>query len=255
MRLLVRRAGMIVGVLGVLDACAKIRGPSQQDDGSTESTGDVDESESGAELPPDLGETGEPEPLCEQAAYLECVDAQLDDWSACLAGCLALGQRCIEGDCQAACEPARAAAESTCAQLCPDVQPDGGVCREQCDVEHAVCLTTGCAEDDCNYDRYVCLGTECECQGPVVEFEYAWAGSCELVLPGPVLAPSVPYTSILIGGQHLYVHPRASCDEPEVQAIWEQESPPDRLTLCEPGCQAFADAGTAVLEVGSPNCA
>lgn len=257
--IVVRRPGVIVGVLAVLGACGKIRVPPEQDDGSTESNGDVDESESesGGELPdlPDLGETGEPEPLCDQAAYLQCIDAQLAEWSACLAGCLALEQRCIEGDCEAACEPARAAAESTCADLCPDDDRGDGVCREQCDVEHSICLTTGCAEDDCNYDRYVCIGTECECQAPIVEFEYAWAGSCELVLPGPVLAPSIPYTSIAIAGQRIYVSPRASCDDPEVQAVWEQESAPDRLTLCEAGCQAFADAGTAVVQVGSPNCA
>lgn len=251
----VRRAGLILGALGLVGACTKIRVPPQQDDGLTESSGDADESESesGEELPLDLGETGEPEPLCDQSAYLDCIDAQLDDWSACLADCLAVEQRCIEGDCETACEPARAAAESACADLCPNIDRVVGVCREQCDVERLTCLTAGCAEDDCNYGRYACMWDDCECA--LVDLEYAWAGSCELVFPGPVVPFSLPFTHVTIGDQYFYVSPDASsCDEPEVEAVFEQQSPPDRLTLCEPGCQAFADVGTALVRLGSPPC-
>ncbi len=250
-----RRVVVVVASLGLLGACPKPPLPSSQDDeGASESSGDGEasssESESG-ELPPDLGETGEPEPWCSKSDYLACYDAELGAWSTCLAECLAAGQRCIEADCEAACEPARVAAQASCAEGCPNVDQQI-VCDDHCNHARAACLATGCDANDCQYTRYTCMWTNCYCVP--AHLDYAWAGSCEIALPGPPVPFSLPYTTIFIGEQELYVDPNASgCDAPEVDAVFEQR-PPEAITLCEPACLAFAELGSAEVLLGSPPC-
>lgn len=195
-------------------------------------------------------DTGEPEPSCDWPAYLACLGPSEPAYGDCLTACPDIQLSCTDGTCEAECEVAYLDAQLACqAQHCTD-QLDRTECDAACWTDYSTCI--GAPECDlhaCAWDRLPCLSICVQCF-VTTEFDFAYLGSCELPLPGPLDEALLPYTILEVGEIELaFATLETSCDEEIAGHIVD-----DVATLCPAVCETFAQVGLARLTRFGPTC-
>lgn len=246
---------MIV-LLGAATAC-KPGGLTSDDESSTSSGTSTDDGGSGTsedESSSESTETGDEVPPCEPPMLDSCWSEVTGEVSTCVEAC-----SCEDIDCTRSCHEALKEDYWGCVdQHCPEPWSDTCsecystlACEEVCDAQRDGCLADGCDSNMCNYQRLSCASGCWSCIN--LYFEFAWADSCELVLPGPPLGIGVPYVSIDIGGQGWpFTGEVLPCGDPVAgDVVWADENL-DRLLLCDVACETFAASGVAEVQYGCP---
>jgi hypothetical protein len=254
------RRGVILASLVVAVACQPGLPTNEASSGSSTSevAEDTSEASEGSELTDTEteSETGsEGPPPCEPAMLDTCWSQSNEKLAACLDTCT------CDGSCAADCHNAAKDRRWDCFdqyclepwdERCDAVCYSTDSCQDFCDARRSSCSNVdGCGTHMCDYQWRGCLDSCWACVN--VEFEFAYADSCELVLPGPPVGVSGPFVSIRIGGQEWWIsEPGSSCGDLEASdVVWADENS-DRLLLCNRACEAFAMLGVAEVEHGCP---
>lgn len=189
-----------------------------------------------------------PDQPCQEDELFACHETHVEA----LASCFAITE-CGAFDELAMCiDELRSGVEGCDAQFCPDgpYHPPSD-CEDVCDDRRSSCEQSGCDFNSCIYEWQMCMDGCDVCN--LIDFEFAYAGTCELALPGPPGPSHAPFVGLAVGDEQLIVsEPGVACGDPEAyDAVWQTESV---LLLCDSACDLFALSGTAEVRYGAPPC-
>jgi hypothetical protein len=258
-----RHLTVIVALFGVALACKP--GSPTLDDGASASSSTGDESEGGSGASDDGSsdhgssddEATETEdiPPCEPPLLEECWSESTNSFSTCVDACA-----CDDLGCAADCHAALNTNYWACVdQHCQEPWSERcagcystELCEDVCDARRSICTDVdGCDSNMCNYQWRGCNNSCYVCTGAY--FEFAYADSCEIVLPGPPDGIGEPFVTIRIGGEQWGLSEKGlGCGDADAQdVVWANEAA-DRMLLCDPACEAFASLGVAEVQYGCP---
>lgn len=190
-----------------------------------------------------------PDQPCHEDELLACHETHVEA----LEACIAIDQCGAFDELETCIDELRNGLQNCAEQFCPDGpyhSPSG--CEVICDDRRSSCeLEDGCDANSCAYEWQMCMDGCGICNQ--VEFDFAYAGTCELALPGPPSPYHAPFVNLEVGGEHQSVsEPGVACDDPEAyDAVWKTDSV---LLLCDSACDTFALSGIAEVRYGAPPC-
>lgn len=219
---------------------------SSNADASTES-GSL-EAESGSEDGPILifdsapsdDDQGDPR-SCDESALSECATPAEIAYPDCLASCPDSLLACDDAACVTACELTYSSAALACQDQHCTATSQALECVAGCWTDFSSCVgSPNCDLHACQWELGPCLTGCYQCVSPI-ELDFAYAGSCELLLPEPPGPLQLPFMLLRVDGQpELRVEdPETGCDEPLVGGIITGLRDPS-ISLCPAACEAFS---------------
>jgi hypothetical protein len=198
----------------------------------------------------DESTTDEPYPECDWTAVNDCIGPAEFDYLDCVAACPSWLLDCDDGDCAASCGITLSAIKLACElQHCtvPREEPE---CVHECWTNFSSCLTPSCDLHACQWELGPCV-SHCVLCTVNTELDFAYANSCELLLPEPVDIFRADYLRLVLNEQDLDIEQMPSaCDDPQVGGIVMD----DVVSLCPAACESFALAGVLRIRKGGPTC-
>ncbi|HVI02760.1 MAG TPA: hypothetical protein VM869_28875, partial [Enhygromyxa sp.] len=188
-------------------------------------------------------------PTCDYPALHDCTDPAELAYLDCRASCPDALLACDDGACVSHCELSRSSAIHEC-QLdhCSAPQEDDE-CVLECWTEFSSCVAApSCGLHACQWELGPCLTSCVQCIVPT-ELDFAYADSCQLLLPEP--PGSWQFPAVMHDGEELRIEDtEAECAEPQVGGIIEGAS----ISLCAATCEAFSLAGVIRVLMLGPAC-